>query len=143
MAHVGVLRAFTENNIPIDYLAGTSAGSIVAGAYASGMTIDEIDALGRSLRWRHVGMVTMSRFGVQSNVRLENYLRKRLPVTRFEDLKLPLAVVATDLKPALRLSCVMKVTCLLRFARAARFRAGMCPLPTKMGDNSWMAGWWL
>jgi len=98
MAHVGVLRAFIENNIPIDYLTGTSAGSIVAGAYASGMTIDEIDALGRSLRWRHVGMVTMSRFGVQSNVRLENYLRKRLPVTRFEDLKLPLAVVATDLK---------------------------------------------
>ena len=69
MAHVGVLRAFIENNIPIDYLTGTSAGSIVAGAYASGMTIDEIDALGRSLRWRHVGMVTMSRFGVQSNVR--------------------------------------------------------------------------
>lgn len=98
MAHVGVLRAFTENNIPIDYLAGTSAGSIVAGAYAAGMPIDEIEAFGRSLRWRHIGRVTMSRLGVQSNARLEQFLRERLPVTRFEDLKLPLAVVATDLK---------------------------------------------
>jgi NTE family protein len=40
----------------------------------------------------------MSRLGVQSNERLEQYLRKRLPVTRFEDLPVPLAIVATDLK---------------------------------------------
>ena len=98
MAHVGVLRAFTENNIPIDYLAGTSAGSIVAGAYAAGMAIDEIAAFGRGLRWRHVGRMTISRWGMQTNARLEQYLRKRLPVTRFEDLRVPLAVVATDLK---------------------------------------------
>ncbi len=98
MAHVGVLRALTENNIPIDYLAGTSAGSIVAGAYAAGMTVDEITAFGRDLRWRHIGRMTMSRWGMQSNERLERFLRKRLPVTRFEDLKVPLAVVATDLK---------------------------------------------
>jgi len=98
MAHVGVLRALTENNIPIDYVAGTSAGSIVAGAYAAGMPIDEIAAFGLSLRWRHIGRVTMSRLGFQSNERLERYLRKRLPVTRFEDLRLPLAIVATDLK---------------------------------------------
>ena len=98
MAHVGVLRALTENNIPIDYLAGSSAGSIVAGAYAAGMSIDDLTAFGRELRWRHIGRVTVSRLGLQSNARLERYLRKRLPVTRFEDLKIPLAVVATDLK---------------------------------------------
>ena len=98
LAHVGVLRALTENKIPIDYLAGSSAGSIVAGAYAAGMPVDEIAALGRDMRWRRVGRVTMSRLGVQSNKRLEQYLRERLPVTRFEDLQRPLAVVATDLK---------------------------------------------
>ena len=42
MAHVGVLRALLENNIRIDCVAGTSAGSIVGGAFASGMSIDEI-----------------------------------------------------------------------------------------------------
>lgn len=98
IAHVGVLRGLTENGIPIDCLAGTSAGSLVAGAFASGMPIGEIEEIGRNLRWRDLGRVTMSRLGVQSNQRLEEYLRARLPITRFEDLPIPLAIVATDLK---------------------------------------------
>src|SRR5687767_11521485 len=97
-AHVGVLRALHENKIQIDYVAGTSAGSLVGGAFAAGMPIDEIEDLGRSLRWRDIGRVTMSRLGVQSNERLEQYVRSRLPVTKFEDLPIPLAAVATELK---------------------------------------------
>ena len=97
MAHVGVLRALLEHDIPIDCIAGTSAGSIVAGAFASGMPIDEIEEFGRALRWRDIGRVTMSRLGVQSNERLEQYLRARLPVTKFEELRIPFAAVATDL----------------------------------------------
>jgi len=98
MAHVGVLRALVENSIPIDCIAGTSAGSIVAGSFASGMPLDEIEDFGRRLRWRDIGRVTMSRLGVQSNERLEQYLRARLPVTKFEELPIPFAAVATDLK---------------------------------------------
>ena len=98
MAHAGVLRALAENDIPIDCIAGTSAGSIVAGAYAAGMPIEEIAEFGRKLRWRDIGRVTMSRLGIQSNERLEHYLRIRLPITKFEDLPIPFAAVATDLK---------------------------------------------
>jgi len=98
IAHVGVLRALIENQIPIDFIAGTSAGSLVGGALASGMPLSEIEELGRSLRWRDIGRMTMSRLGVQSNERLEQFLRSRLPITRFEDLPIPLAVVATDLQ---------------------------------------------
>jgi len=98
IAHVGVLRALTENKIPIDFVAGTSAGSLVGGALASGMSIDEIEALGRGLRWRDIGRVTMSRLGFQSNERLEQFVRERLPTCRFEDLPIPFAAVATDLK---------------------------------------------
>ena len=97
MAHVGVLRALTENNIPIDCIAGPSAGSIVGGAYAAGLSCDEIAEFGRTLRWRHLGRYTLSRLGVQSNQRLEHYLRARFTVTKFEDLPIPFAVVATDL----------------------------------------------
>ena len=97
MAHAGVIRALAENNIPIDFVAGTSAGALVGGAFASGMTLDQIEDLGRQMRWRHVGRMTVSRFGLQSNARLERYLRDRLPVTRFEDLRLPFAALATDL----------------------------------------------
>ena len=95
---MGVLKALSEYEIPISCVAGTSAGSIVAGAFASGMPLSDIETLGRTLRWRDLGRMTMSRLGIQINDRLENYLRERLPVTRFEDLSIPLAVVATDLK---------------------------------------------
>lgn len=98
MAHVGVLRALTENNIRIDCLAGTSAGSLVGGAWAAGMSVDQIADLSRKLRWRDIGRMTMSRLGIQSNERMEQYLRANLPITRFEDLTIPFAAVATDLK---------------------------------------------
>jgi len=97
IAHVGVLRALSENNIPIDCVAGTSAGSLVGGAWASGMPLDQIDDLGRRMRWRDVGRMTVSRLGVQSNERLEQYVRERLPIRRFEDLPIPFAAVATEL----------------------------------------------
>lgn len=97
-AHVGVLRALLENKIPVDYVAGTSAGSLVGGALASGMQIDQIEDLGRKMRWRDIGRMTMSRLGVQSNERLEQYVRACLPITKFEDLPIPFAAVATELK---------------------------------------------
>ena len=98
IAHVGVLRALIEKGIHIDCIAGTSAGSIVAGAYAAGLTIEKIAEFGRKLRWRHIGRMTVSRLGIQSNERLEQYMRARLPITKFEDLRIPFAAVATDLK---------------------------------------------
>jgi NTE family protein len=98
IAHVGVLRALIENQIPIDCIAGTSAGSLVGGAIASGMPLDEIERIGRGLKWRDIGRLTMSRLGVQTNERLEQYMRRMLPITRFENLPIPLAVVATDLQ---------------------------------------------
>lgn len=97
IAHVGVLRVLEEHRIPIDVVAGTSAGALVAAALAAGMMVAEIETLARSLRWRDVGRMTLSRLGIQSNSRMEEFARARLPVTRFEDLKIPLAVVATDL----------------------------------------------
>ncbi|MGH9880678.1 MAG: patatin-like phospholipase family protein, partial [Pyrinomonadaceae bacterium] len=97
IAHVGVMRALIEHEIPIDCIAGTSAGSLVGGAIASGMPLKELETLAKGLRWRDVGRMTMSRLGVQSNERLEQLLRERLPITRFEQLPIRFAAVATDL----------------------------------------------
>ena len=98
MAHVGVLRALVEKKVPIDCVAGTSAGSLVGGAFATALPLDQIEDFGRTMRWRDVGRMTVSRLGVQSNERLEQYLRERLPITRFEDLPIPFAAVATELE---------------------------------------------
>ena len=54
MSHVGVLRVLEEQRVPIDCIAGTSMGSIIAGLYASGLSPDEIEAFLKGLDWREV-----------------------------------------------------------------------------------------
>jgi NTE family protein len=97
-AHVGVLKVLLEAGITVDAVAGTSAGALVGGAFAAGMTIAELESLGREMRWRNFGRVALSRLGVQSNARMEEYIRARFPVTRFEEMPIPFAAVATDLQ---------------------------------------------
>ena len=98
IAHVGVLRALTENQIPIDAIAGASAGALVGGSFAAGLSIDDLEEMARGFRWRHTARFSFSRLGLQSNEPLEDYLRQLLPVTRFEDLKIPFAAMVTDLR---------------------------------------------
>jgi NTE family protein len=102
IAHVGVMKVFAEHGIHVDCVAGTSAGALVGGALASGMPIEEIEKVGRSLRWRDLGRMTLSRLGIQSNAFLEEYVRAHFPVTRFEELPVPFAAVATDLQTGAR-----------------------------------------
>jgi NTE family protein len=97
VAHVGVLKVLLEAGIPVDSVAGTSAGALVGGAFAAGMPVAELERLGREMRWRNFGRMTLSRLGVQSNARMEEYIRERFPVTRFEEMPIPFAAVATDL----------------------------------------------
>jgi len=48
IAHIGVIKALEENNIPIDYITGTSIGAIIGGLYASGYSTDEMEKLFKS-----------------------------------------------------------------------------------------------
>ncbi|HZT58075.1 MAG TPA: patatin-like phospholipase family protein [Pyrinomonadaceae bacterium] len=97
MAHVGVLKVFEEEGVRVDCVAGTSAGALVGGALAAGMTSEEIAKIARGMRWRDLGRMTLSRLGIQSSALMEDYVRARFPVTRFEELRIPFAAVATDL----------------------------------------------
>ena len=97
MAHVGVLKVFEEEGVRVDCVAGTSAGALVGGALAAGMTSEEIAKIARGLRWRDLGRMTLSRLGIQSSAPTEDYVRARFPVTRFEELRIPFAAVAADL----------------------------------------------
>lgn len=53
IASLGVLQALEENNIPIEYVVGTSMGSIIGGLYSVGYTINEIDSIIRSTDWNN------------------------------------------------------------------------------------------
>lgn len=97
-AHVGVLKALVENNIPIDIVAGTSAGSIVGSSFAAGMSIDEINAMCGRVSWFNMVRPSFSLRGVLSSAPMGRFLRRELPVHRFEDLKTRFAAVVHDLE---------------------------------------------
>ena len=96
-AHLGVLKLLEENQIPIACIAGTSVGSIVGAAYASGAPIAEIIASCRAIRFRDVCRWRVSRLGLASNERLAEVIGRICGVSTFEELRIPLAAVATDL----------------------------------------------
>jgi len=86
-AEVGVLKAMEQFNIPIDYIAGTSIGSIVGGLYAMGRTPEELDSLFTNQDWVEL---------FSGNVR--EFLDSITNGKRFEDLEVPFRCVATDVK---------------------------------------------
>jgi NTE family protein len=95
-AHVGVLKVLAAHGVEVSCVAGTSAGALVGGAFAAGLALEELEKFALGMRWRDFGRVTLSRLGIQSNARMEEYIRAKFPVTRFEDLAVPFAAVATD-----------------------------------------------
>ena len=96
-AHLGVLRVLEENQIPVSHIAGSSVGSILGAAYASGAPLSRIMATCRTLRLRDIARWRVSRLGLASNHRLGNLIERVFESRQFEELRIPLAVVATDL----------------------------------------------
>jgi NTE family protein len=97
IAHVGVLRVFEQEQIPIHYIAGVSAGAIVPAAFASGMSSAEIEKVAVLMRFADVARWTFSRHGLMGSERMIEFLRRLLKVSEFEKMQIPLAVIASDL----------------------------------------------
>ena len=97
IAHAGVLRIFERHGIPLHCITGVSAGSIVAAAYASGSGPDEIARVACSLRIRDVARWSLCRMGFMGTERMKQFLEGLLKTYRFEEMRIPLGVLATDL----------------------------------------------
>ena len=100
LAHIGVIKALEKNGIPIDYIAGTSMGSLVGGWYALNKNVESIypvldevkrnsESLMNELVRKPGSMSKKSSFGV---------FKKHIDGKNFEDCKIPFAAVACDLK---------------------------------------------
>ena len=96
LAHIGVLKVLEENNIPIDFVAGTSVGSVIGAAYCSGISAKELEEIAKLVRFRDFARWTLSRLGFVSNDRMAQFLERFLKCKSFEELRIPLAVAATD-----------------------------------------------
>ena len=96
LAHVGILKVLEEENIAIDYMAGTSVGSVIAAAFCSGVSAKELEEIAKMVRFRDFARWAISRYGICNNDRMEEFLPRVVTVKTFEELKIPLAVAATD-----------------------------------------------
>src|SRR5580765_160431 len=120
-AHIGVLKVLVEHKIPIDMIAGTSAGSIVGGAFAAGMSVDEIVEMASKIGWANMTRPSLSVLGLLSNAPMGRFLEHHFPVTDFENCRIPFAAVTCDFDsgdevvfsstgemiPAIRASCAV------------------------------------
>ncbi|MGH9818913.1 MAG: patatin-like phospholipase family protein [Pyrinomonadaceae bacterium] len=97
-SHVGVVKVLAENNIPIDMIAGTSAGSFVGGALASGLSADEVVDIANKIGWLNMTRPSFSTKGFLSNAPMGRFIEANFSVRRFEDLKIPFAAVAYDIE---------------------------------------------
>lgn len=102
MAHIGVLQVLEGAGIPIDMVAGTSAGSIIGLGYASGLTPEACSDIAKRIGTIRTGLSlldpTLSGTGLFRGRRLASVFRPLLPGNSFQDLVLPCRAVATDVE---------------------------------------------
>jgi NTE family protein len=92
------LRCWRRRKIPVEFVAGTSAGAILGAAYCVGMSARELEELAPSLRFRDFARWTLSRFGFYTSECMANFCERVVKRKNFEDLKIPFAVTATDVR---------------------------------------------
>jgi len=105
MAHIGVLKVLEEEGIPIDMLAGTSAGAVFGAMYAAGRTIKEMTEFAVYVQkqynfvsgFRYWDFRLPPRTGLIKGDGVSKYLRRWVMDKTFDQLNIPLYIIATDL----------------------------------------------
>ena len=97
-AHIGVLRALTEEGIKPDFIAGCSVGALVGAAFAAGR-LDQLEAWALALDWKR--MLRLADFGLRGGLirgrRMREFFREQFVERSFSELPVQFAAVATDL----------------------------------------------
>ncbi|MFW5693668.1 MAG: patatin-like phospholipase family protein, partial [Alkalispirochaeta sp.] len=96
-AHLGVIRVLAEHDISVDYVAGTSVGSVAGALLAGGYTPDHMIEVAAALKWQNLVSPTLSGMGLVTAKKLETFVGKLLGKTDFGELLIPFRAVATDI----------------------------------------------
>lgn len=100
IAHIGVLEVLQKANIPIDMVAGTSAGAVVGALLAQGKDTGELKKIIHAWDWKQRAMsidLALPYSGFIAGRKIKNILRNVIGDITFEELKIPFACVATDI----------------------------------------------
>jgi NTE family protein len=99
IAHVGVLKVFEEEKIPIDLIIGTSAGSLIGALYADNPHVDSLYPLIDATKSKDIFnfSLTYSKLGYVSGEKLQEFVSKHASVKNIEDTKIPFVAISADL----------------------------------------------
>lgn len=97
LCDAGVLKAMEEDSIRPDLISGVSAGGVVAALYADGYSPDSIVSLFKNVNYTDFFYLEIPKGGLLSLTGFKDFLNKVLHAKTFEELKIPLRIVATDL----------------------------------------------
>ncbi|WEZ09791.1 patatin-like phospholipase family protein [Priestia flexa] len=97
-AHLGVIKVLVENNILIHYLAGSSMGALVAAMYASGTEMSQLYKMALTFKRKYYLDFTIPKMGFIAGNRIKSLVKALTKNKKIEDLNIPVAIVATDLK---------------------------------------------
>ncbi len=98
LSHIGVIKFLVENNIPIDYIAGSSIGALIGGTYAVTKNITEIEKEVLDNNWKKIFSLLDPVFkgGVISGKKVEKFIEKYTKQKKFNEIDIKLSVIATD-----------------------------------------------
>src|SRR3989344_6738141 len=102
LAHIGVLKAFEKEDFDIDFIAGSSIGSLIGAYYASHPDLKKLEKLILSFNKRK-GFALFDpalRGGLIKGNKIENFISDMLDSASFDSLRIPYAAIATDMKSA-------------------------------------------
>ena len=98
MAHIGVLKVLEENNVPIDFLAGSSIGAIIGALYSKSPNAKIIEKKAQNINWRKIFDYTFPKKGLIKGEKIKKILEESLEDSQFKDLAIPLWITAFDLE---------------------------------------------
>ena len=101
-AHIGVIKVLERNNIPIDFIAGSSIGALVGGLYAVTKDIGYVEELALNTNWKKIPGLMDPAFGsgILTGDKVKDFIHQSLKGGTFGNSKIPFAAVATDMKTA-------------------------------------------
>lgn len=96
-AHIGVLKVLDEYDIPVNAVAGTSIGAVIAALFAFGKNCKEIEEIANHLKWLDAASPTLSQFGLVSNKKLGQTMIDLIGDVEFSQANIPLVMIAVDI----------------------------------------------
>ncbi|WP_158735468.1 patatin-like phospholipase family protein [Alteribacillus sp. YIM 98480] len=96
-AHIGVLEKLQENNIPVDLIAGSSMGALVASLYGAGHEPDTLEKFARLFKRKYYLDFNVPKMGLVQGQRVKDLIYMLSKKMNIEDMRLPVGIVATDL----------------------------------------------